>query len=104
MLRVSARVEEVFDVPQGFSSLNFFLLAQVINGSYDKVKTWELDSLASETAAYLATEHPDYSLLAGRIAVSALHRVRTKVVFCIFVWCSAATCLLLAASEQAGLY
>jgi hypothetical protein len=48
---------------------------QVIKGSYDKVKAAELDELASETAAYLATEHPDYSLLAGRIAVSALHKV-----------------------------
>jgi len=50
------------------------IVQKVVAGSYDKVKTTELDSLMSETAAYLATDHPDYSHLAARVAVSALHR------------------------------
>ena len=43
------------------------------------MKTSELDSLAAETAAYLTTEHPDYSILAARIAVSNLHKQTLKV-------------------------
>ena len=41
---------------------------------YVGVKTHELDELMAETAAYLAVDHPDYSQLAARVAVSALHR------------------------------
>jgi ribonucleoside-diphosphate reductase alpha chain len=37
-----------------------------------------LDNLAAETAASLATKHPDYALLASRIAVSNLHKNTTK--------------------------
>ena len=36
--------------------------------------TEELDELAAQTAAYMATEHPDYALLAARISVSNLHK------------------------------
>jgi ribonucleoside-diphosphate reductase alpha chain len=47
---------------------------KVIEGIYDGITTKELDQLAAETAAYLSTQHPDYSVLAGRIAVSNLHK------------------------------
>ncbi|MBH48934.1 MAG: ribonucleoside-diphosphate reductase subunit alpha [Halobacteriovorax sp.] len=47
---------------------------KVIEGIYDGITTRELDQLAAETAAYLSTKHPDYSALAGRIAVSNLHK------------------------------
>lgn len=47
---------------------------KVIEGIYDEISTKELDQLAAETAAYLSTQHPDYSVLAGRIAVSNLHK------------------------------
>jgi ribonucleoside-diphosphate reductase alpha chain len=47
---------------------------KVIEGIYDGITTRELDQLAAETAAYLSTRHPDYSKLAGRIAVSNLHK------------------------------
>jgi len=47
---------------------------KVIEGIYDGITTRELDQLAAETAAYLSTQHPDYSTLAGRIAVSNLHK------------------------------
>lgn len=47
---------------------------KVIEGIYDGISTKELDQLAAETAAYLSTQHPDYSILAGRIAVSNLHK------------------------------
>ena len=51
---------------------------KVIEGIYDGVPTTELDNLAAETAASLATKHPDYALLASRIAVSNLHKNTIK--------------------------
>ncbi len=51
---------------------------KVIMGLYDGVTTVELDNLAAETAATMATVHPDYALLAARIAVSNLHKETEK--------------------------
>ncbi len=51
---------------------------KVIQGLYDGVTTTELDNLAAETAATMATIHPDYALLAARIAVSNLHKNTDK--------------------------
>ncbi|MEO1714127.1 MAG: ribonucleotide reductase N-terminal alpha domain-containing protein, partial [Bacteroidota bacterium] len=51
---------------------------KVILGLYDGVTTTELDNLAAETAATMATVHPDYAILAARIAVSNLHKNTSK--------------------------
>lgn len=51
---------------------------KVIDGIYDRVPTTELDNLAAETAASLTTKHPDYALLAARIAISNLHKTTSK--------------------------
>src|ERR1044072_71066 len=51
---------------------------KVIQGLYDGVTTIELDNLAAENAASLTTKHPDYALLASRIAVSNLHKNTEK--------------------------
>ena len=51
---------------------------KVIEGVYDGVTTSELDNLAAEQAASLTTKHPDYALLASRIAVSNLHKNTNK--------------------------
>lgn len=51
---------------------------KVITGLYDGVTTSELDNLAAETAASLTTKHPDYALLASRLAVSNLHKETEK--------------------------
>ena len=51
---------------------------KVIEGIYDGVTTTELDNLAAEVAAVKTMEHPDYSLLASRIAVSNLHKETKK--------------------------
>lgn len=51
---------------------------KVILGLYNGVSTSELDNLAAETAATLATIHPDYAILAARIAVSNLHKNSRK--------------------------
>ncbi|MFM7664268.1 MAG: ribonucleoside-diphosphate reductase subunit alpha [Bacteroidota bacterium] len=52
---------------------------KVIEGLYDGVSTTDLDNLAAEVAAAKTTEHPDYALLASRIAVSNLHKETKKL-------------------------
>lgn len=51
---------------------------KVISGVYQGVTTIELDNLAAETAATMTTHHPDYAILAARIAVSNLHKQTKK--------------------------
>ncbi len=51
---------------------------KVIEGIYDGVSTTDLDNLAAEVAAAKTMEHPDYALLASRIAVSNLHKETKK--------------------------
>ncbi len=53
---------------------------KVIEGLYDGVLTTDLDNLAAEVAASKTLDHPDYALLASRIAVSNMHK-NTKKVF-----------------------
>lgn len=69
--------ERISTLAKGLNSeyVDSSIIAQkVINGIYDGISTRELDQLAAETAAYLATQHPDYNKLAGKIAVSNLHK------------------------------
>ena len=51
---------------------------KVIMGLYDGVTTTELDTLAAETSASMATQHPDFSVLAARLAISRLHKNTVK--------------------------
>ena len=51
---------------------------KVIKGIYEGVTTIELDNLAAEVAASFTIKHPDYALLASRIAVSNLHKITNK--------------------------
>lgn len=51
---------------------------KVINGLYDGVTTVELDNLAAEVAASMTSVHPDYAVLAARLAVSNLHKETKK--------------------------
>ena len=76
--KISARIKKLcygldprFIQPMGISQ-------KVIQGLYNGVSTTELDNLAAETAASLATEHPEYATLAARIAVSNLHKNTKK--------------------------
>lgn len=47
---------------------------RVIAGLVKGISTQELDRLASETAAYMSTQHPEYADLAARIAISNHHK------------------------------
>lgn len=51
---------------------------KVIQGIYNNVTTTELDNLAAETSASFTTQHPDFAVLAARIAVSNLHKNTKK--------------------------
>lgn len=51
---------------------------KVIQGIYNNVTTTELDNLAAETSASFTTVHPDFAVLAARIAVSNLHKNTLK--------------------------
>ena len=56
----------------------FEIAQKVIEGITPDVKTSILDQLAMETAASLTTKHPDYSVLAARIAITSLHKETKK--------------------------
>ncbi len=47
---------------------------KVISGCYDLITSEEIDTLAYETAAQLVIEHPDYSMLASRLAITSLNK------------------------------
>jgi ribonucleoside-diphosphate reductase alpha chain len=51
---------------------------RVVTGVYRGVKTTDLDNLAAQEAAAMSVIHPDYALLASRIAVSNLHKNTEK--------------------------
>ncbi|MFL0684568.1 MAG: ribonucleoside-diphosphate reductase subunit alpha [Algoriphagus aquaeductus] len=51
---------------------------KVIDGLYDGVTTSELDNLAAEVCASLTVRHPDYAILAARIAISNLHKTTSQ--------------------------
>src|ERR1700742_959994 len=74
--KITARIEKRC---YGFSLVDPIDVAKkVIEGLFDGVTTSERDNLAAETAASLTTKHPDYALLASRIAVSNLHKNTVK--------------------------
>jgi ribonucleoside-diphosphate reductase alpha subunit len=75
--KITARIQKL---SYGLSSLVdvIDLAMKTIEGIYDGVSTTELDNLAAEISASLTTRHPDYALLASRIAVSNLHKNTIK--------------------------
>ena len=50
------------------------VVKKTISGLHDGITTTELDNLAAETAAGMASTRPDYSLLASRVAISRLYK------------------------------
>ncbi len=61
------------------SAVQPVLIAQkVIQGIYSGVTTSELDELAAEECAAMASTHPDFGILAGRIKMSDLHKSTFK--------------------------
>ncbi len=76
--KITARIEKLcYGLDRRFVNA-VDVAKKVIEGLYDGVPTTELDNLAAETAAALTVKHPDYALLASRIAVSNLHKNTIK--------------------------
>jgi ribonucleoside-diphosphate reductase alpha chain len=76
--KITARIEKLcYSLDRRFVS-SIDVAKKVIEGLFDGVSTTELDNLAAETAASLTVKHPDYALLASRIAVSNLHKNTIK--------------------------
>src|ERR1700723_1265811 len=76
--KITARIEKLcYGLDRRFVN-SIDVAKKVIEGLYDGVTTTELDNLAAETAASLTVKHPDYALLASRIAVSNLHKNTTQ--------------------------
>ena len=77
--KITSRVQHLcYDLNMEFVDPSFITM-KVISGIYAGVTTVELDNLAAETAATMAVQHPDYAVLAARIAVSNLHKVDFRI-------------------------
>jgi ribonucleoside-diphosphate reductase alpha chain len=75
--KITARVKKlVYGLSDHVNPIKISM--KVIEGLYDGVTTSDLDNLAAETAATMAAVHPDYALLASRIAISNLHKNTNK--------------------------
>lgn len=75
--KVTARIEKLsYSLSPMVSVID--VAKKTIEGIYEGVATTELDNLAAETAASLTISHPDYAILASRIAVSNLHKNTVK--------------------------
>eukprot|EP01135_Chromosphaera_perkinsii_P009602 Nk52_evm52s1810 gene=Nk52_evmTU52s1810 len=76
--KITHRIEKLcYGLDSSF--VNYIDVAKkVIGGLYSGVTTHELDTLAAETAAYMTCTHPDYAILAARIAASSLHKETKK--------------------------
>jgi ribonucleoside-diphosphate reductase subunit M1 len=74
--KIEARIATLCNTQgEPLTRIDPILISQkVVNGLYEGVTTAELDQLAIETCAGMATKDPQYNLLAARIAVSNLHK------------------------------
>ncbi len=76
--KITARINKLcYDLDRNYVD-HIQVSQKVVAGVYNGVTTSELDNLAAETAAYMTIQHPDYGLLAARIAVSNLQKNTLK--------------------------
>jgi ribonucleoside-diphosphate reductase alpha chain len=76
--KITARIEKLcYGLDMSFID-PFEICQKVVSGIYDGISTVELDNLAAEISASMTTRHPDYAILAARIAVSNLHKQTSK--------------------------
>jgi len=75
--KISARLEALCSngaINTRYVSLDT-LVDSIMRGTYPNITTAEIDTLASETAASLSTQHPDYARLAARICISSAQKI-----------------------------
>ena len=74
--KIRARVEAATNSPSLLDRVDVrAVTGRVVDGLYNGATTVELDGLAARMAAAKAIEHPQYMDLAGRISISAHHKV-----------------------------
>jgi len=76
--KITARIQKQCYGLDAYHVDPILVAMKVIEGIYDGVTTSELDTLAAEVAATMTTNHPDYALLAARIAISNLQKNTNK--------------------------
>ncbi len=76
--KITARIERLCYGLDPYFVQPVEVAMKVVAGIYDGVTTSELDTLAAETAASMTTKHPDYAILAARVAISNLHKNTLK--------------------------
>ena len=75
--KILNRIKSLSDSDEFNTKLNIdeTLVAQkVVQEIYDGVKTSDLDELSSQISMSMYSTHPDFKILAGRIAISNLHK------------------------------
>jgi ribonucleoside-diphosphate reductase alpha subunit len=76
--KITTRIENLCNGLDGRYIHPIEVAKKVIDGLYDGVTTTELDNLAAEVCASLTVQHPDYAILAARIAISNLHKTTSQ--------------------------
>ena len=76
--KITARIQKLCYGLDPMHVDSIHVAKKVIEGLFDGVTTSELDILAAEIAATLTTRHPDYAVLASRIAISNLQKNTSK--------------------------
>jgi ribonucleoside-diphosphate reductase alpha subunit len=76
--KITSRIENLCHGLDGRYIHPIEVAKKVIDGLYDGVTTTELDNLAAEVCASLTVQHPDYAILAARIAISNLHKTTSQ--------------------------
>lgn len=74
--KITNRIKKLTLKEPSLNQVDPILIAQkVVSGLYTGATTVELDNLACETAVYMSTIHPEYEILASRLATSNLHKI-----------------------------
>jgi len=76
--KITARIEKLCYGLNMAYIIPVEIAKKVIAGIYDRVTTVALDNLAAEVTASMTSTHPDYAILAARIAISNLHKVTSQ--------------------------
>ena len=72
--QIRKRIDSLaYGLDRNFVNINL-IVHKVIQGMFEGITTQALDNLAAETCAYMNIIHPNYSLLAARLAVNNLHK------------------------------
>ena len=75
--KITARIKKLcWELDKAIDPIH--VTQKIVSGLHNLVPTTQIDELAAETAAYMSTQHPDYSTLAARIAVSNMHKQTYK--------------------------